>query len=119
MRQHNLPTCRRHARKEDAHFAVVGKADNQLVNDTILTDGARQRFDLAAPAWGHTVNTAPSKTMRWLNRMLDAAATGTPSRRPDCPTWSSRSSDWSGISNAAGHMLPHEETDRRAKGEMA
>src|SRR5262249_49807305 len=28
-----------------AHFAVVGEADNQLVNDTILTDGARQRFD--------------------------------------------------------------------------
>jgi hypothetical protein len=41
-----LSTCRRHARNEDAHFAVVGKAYNQLVNDTILTDGARQRFDL-------------------------------------------------------------------------
>jgi hypothetical protein len=24
----------------------VGEADNQLVNNTILTDGARQRFDL-------------------------------------------------------------------------
>src|SRR5262245_27506900 len=46
MWQHNLPTCRRHARKVDAHFAVVSKADNQLVDDTILTDSARQRFDV-------------------------------------------------------------------------
>jgi hypothetical protein len=46
MWQHNLPTCRRHARKVGAHFAVVSKADNQLVDDTILTDSARQRLDV-------------------------------------------------------------------------
>ena len=46
VRQYNLPACWRYPRKKDAHFAIMGKANNQLVNDPILPDSARQRLDL-------------------------------------------------------------------------
>jgi len=41
VRQHNLAAGRRYAWKKDAHFPIMGEADNQLVNYAVLSNGTR------------------------------------------------------------------------------